>query len=225
VQRSRRVGGRLVRAEFGQILRLRSRRLVGPGGPNLPSIPAARLVRRTAFVLLLVGVLVGAQARAAVAQPAPDPHPSTTKSPKAPAPDPAPDAAPTRTAPTRTAPARVAPDPSSSTPSSSVEASAPAQTPAPTTTSVFTPPRTTTPKTPRSTAEQKTRATRPGRQPKTVAAAGKQDSQRIPLVAAVTDAANGRELLLGGLGLLALALASGSLLFLITRTGPQEAQL
>jgi hypothetical protein len=58
-----------------------------------------------------------------------------------------------------------------------------------------------------------------------VAGAGTQNRERIPLVAAVTDPANGRKLLLGGLGLLALALASGSLLFFVTRTGPQEAQL
>jgi hypothetical protein len=121
----------------------------------------------------------------------------------------------------------VAPDAASSTTSGSSSAGveAPTQTtPAPTTTSVFTPPPATTPKSKPSTAEQKTRATRPGRPSEAVAAAVKQDSQRVPLVAAVTDPANGRKLLLGGLGLLALALASGSLLFLVSRTGVQEAR-
>ena len=220
MQRSRRVWGRLVRAEYGQILRLRSRPLVGPGGPNVPSLPGPRLVRRAVFLLLLMGVLVGAQARAAVAQPAPDPHPTSRESPKAPAPDPAPDPAPTRTAPSQVTPDAAA----SSTSSSSSSVQPRTTTPAPTSTPTFKPPRTTTtPKTRASTAEQKTRATRPGR-PETVAAAGKRNRQRVPLVAAVTDRANGRELLLGGLGLLALALASGSLLFLVSRTGVQAAR-
>jgi hypothetical protein len=217
MQRSDEFGGGLVRAEFGKLLRLRTRRLVGPGESNAASIRPLRLAQRTVFLLLAVVALAGAQAGAAVAQPAPDPHPSATKSPQSPAPDPAPDAAPTRTA-----PSRVTPDAASSatppTSSSTVQPQAPAPTP------TFTPPRTTTPKSQPSSAKQKSRAMRPGRRSANVADAGKQDRQRVPLVAAVTDPPYGRELLLGGLGLLALALASGSLLFFITRTGPQEAR-
>lgn len=216
MQRSDEFGGGLVRAEFGKLLRLRTRRLVGPGESNAGSIRPLRLAQRTVFLLLVVVALAGAQARAAVAQPAPDPHPSATKSPNSPAPDPAPDAAPTRTAPSRVTPDAASPStpPSSS---SSVEPRAPTPT--------FTPPRTTTPKSQPSSAKQKSRAMRPGRRSETVGSAQNQDRQRVePIVAAVTDTAYGRELLLGGLGLLALALASGSLLFFITRAGPQEAR-
>ena len=227
MQRSRRVWG-LVRAEFGQPLRLRTRRLVGRGGSNAPSIPTARLVQRTVFFLLLLVALTGAQARSALADPTPDPHPSATKSPEAPTPDPAPDASPTRTAPSRATPdaSSSAAPPSSSTsvePRTTAQAPAPAPTPTPT----FTPPRTTTPKSRTSTAKPKSRATRPGRGSEAVAApqrgARNEDRQRVePIVAAVTDRANGRGLLLGGLGMLALALASGGLLFLVARAGGWE---
>jgi hypothetical protein len=218
MQRSDESWGRLVRAEFAQLLRLRTRRLVGPGGSSAASIRPLLVGRRAVFVLLLLTALAGARAGAAVAQPAPDPHPSATKSPQAPSPDPAPDAAPTRTAPARVTPDAAAPvTPSTSSSSFEPRVTAPAPTPPPS----VTPPRVTT----TSTAEQKKRAARPGRQPDAVAAAGTQNRERVPLVAAVTDPANGRKLLLGGLGLLALALASGSLLFFVTRTGPQEAKL
>jgi hypothetical protein len=64
---------------------------------------------------------------------------------------------------------------------------------------------------------------RPGKRSEAVGALRNQDRQRVePIVAAVTDPANGRELLLGGLGLLALALASGSLLFFMSRAGAWE---
>jgi hypothetical protein len=217
MQRSDEFGGGLVRAEVGKLLRLRGRRLVGPGRLRAPAIRRALVVRRTVFVLLLLVALAGAQARGAVAQPGPDPHPSATKSPQAPKPDPAPDTAPTRTAPARVTPDAAAP----ATPSSSSSSTQPRVT-APESTPVFRPPTRT--QSFASTAEQKTRATRPGRRPETVAVAGKQDRQRVPLVAAVTDPANGRKLLFGGLGLLALALASGSLLFFMSRAGALEAR-
>lgn len=212
MQRSDESWGRLVRAEFEQLLRLRTRRLVGLGGSSAPAIRPLLVGRRIVFLLLLLTALAGTRAGAAVAQPAPDPHPSATKSPRAPSPDPAPDRAPTRTAPDPVTPDAAA---SVTPPTSSSSFEPRVTTPAPTP-----PPRVTT----TSTAEQKKRATRPGRQPEAVAAAGTQNRERVPLVAVVTDPANGRKLLLGGLGLLALALASGSLLFFVTRTGPQEAQ-
>lgn len=213
MQRSDESWGRLVRAEFEQPLRLRTLRLVGPGGPSAPAIRPLLVVRRTVFLLLVLTALAGTRADAAVAQPAPDPHPSATKSPQAPSPDPAPDRAPTRTAPAPVTPDAAAPvTPPTSSSSFEPRVTAPAPTaPAPSVTTT-------------STAGQKKRGTRPGRQPEAVAAAGTQNRERVPLVAAVTDPANGRELLLGGLGLLALALASGSLLFFVTRTAPQEAQ-
>jgi hypothetical protein len=229
VQR-RRVRG-LVRAEFKQRLELR-RRLVGPGALIAPSIPTARLVRRMLFFLLLLAALAGAQGRPGLAAPEPDPHPSATKSREAPAPapDPAPD-----TSPARTAPAQVTPDaPASTTPrssSSNVEprttaqapAPKPTPTPTPTPTRTVTAPRAKTPKSQPSSTKQEPRTTRPrGSSEAAVApprAAQEPDRQRVePIVAAVADPANGRELLLGGLGVLALALASGSLLFLVVRT-------
>jgi hypothetical protein len=218
MQRSDEFGGGLVRAEVGKLLRLRGRRLVGPGRLRAPAIRGALVVRRTTFVLLVLVAVAGAQARGAVAQPGPDPHPSATKSPQAPKPDPAPDTAPTRTAPSRVSPDTAAPATPSSSSSSSTQPQVTTQTSPP----VFRPPTRTQSFT--STAEQKTRATRPGRRPEPVAAAGKQDRQRVPLVAAVTDPANGRKLLLGGLGLLALALASGSMLFFMSRAGALEAR-
>ena len=157
-------------------------------------------------------MLAGAQA--AAAQPGPDPHPSATKR-QAPSPDPAPDSAPTRTSPAPDAAAPVAP----STSSSSVEP----RVTTPTSPSVFRPPVAAT-TTRVSTAEQKTRASRPGRGDETVGASAKHGTKRLQaVVASVTDGGvASRNLVLGALGLLALALASGSLLFFVARAAGWE---
>ena len=151
------------------------------------------LAARAAVVLTVAAVSAG-EARA-VEAPAPDPYPSKTSAP-APAPDPYPSA----TAPRQTP--EPEPAPAASTTRSSSESIAP---------------RSTKPaaQTPSRKAGQRGAKQTPAVTPRSVPQAEK--PKRVAAPAPAATAARDRTLVHGGLALLALVLASGSLLYLVTR--------
>jgi outer membrane biosynthesis protein TonB len=197
-------------ASFGGLLRAKGRRVAAA-----VRHPPARAGRECAALisiarLLLSGVLLlgfvalsAAQARAAQT-PTPDPYPSRSAVPSVPAPDPYPSPA------TRTP----APAPAPAPRSSASEVADQRQTKTKTTPK---------PKKPSSSANQSGRnTTKRVAAPRTV----REEKPKVAVVAAVAavrDATGGRALLLGGLALLALVLASGSMLFLVTRSEGWEA--
>ena len=212
MQRKQRIWGRLVRAEVGQLLRLRGTRVGGPGGESAPRFRGAALV-----LLALLALPVGS----ATAAPTPDPHP-TAKAPAstgAPAPDPYASGSAATTAPAPTP----APAPSTSSGSSTSAPSSPTVTrePSATTTQASTPAAE-----PSAGTKKPARTNGPRRQVKPVEPVvagptpvpdvlGRAVAAAIAAPAATSD---GSRLLLGGLGLLTLVLASGSfLVFLATR--------
>ena len=184
--------GRLVRGEYGRFGLRRPDR--GPVGPV-----EAPVVRAGPFVALLVLALlfVAASWVDAGMAAAPDPHPSAKESKRAPDP--------------YQAPAPSEPESSPVTqPTTQVETT-------PSTGSA-----TRTQAEPKTSSAPGTRTQKTQKEPDKAAATQRttQTNQRsTPPRLAVATATDGRPLLLGGLAMVALALASGSLLFLVTRSG------
>jgi hypothetical protein len=203
--------GRLVRAEFGRLLRRSHRRHEMPA-----QVTAARVRRPRLIALALVLVLVGGggHAAAGLAAPAatPDPDPAAKGATGTPAPDPYPDSSQSTTAPPAREPATT---PSQVTQLSGVSATTTTTTPStpePARTEPATPARKVSPQQrPQSNAKSKP-STRAAAPPK------RHRSPAVPVAAA----AGGGRLFLGGLALGALALVSGSLLVLTTRAGGLE---
>ena len=215
MQPKRRFWGRLVRAEGSELLRLRGTRVGEPGGES------ARRFRCAALVLL---ALLASPAVSMAAEPTPDPHP-TAETPErtgTPSPDPYPSAGGAATTQAPEPAPTPAPSPSSSTPS----------TPAPTTSQATQPStagtRSSAPSTRRTAVEKPDRAQKPLRRSEPVQPAATTfppipDLLKRAVAAAVAAPAptpdpNGSRMLLGGLGLLTLVLASGSLLVLLARS-------
>jgi hypothetical protein len=179
--------------------------------------------------VVLACALLAAPATAAFAQngPQPDPDPSAQRSADRPGPDPyQPTAGSDRaTSSTATAPDRSPTTPrdgsSSPTEASTTPAPEPAPSPAPT-------PKVTVDQSTSTTTQAKPPTSRQGPRreavaplrPKVRRPAPRQDVKSV--VAAVASQTDRRGLLLVGLAPLALALASGSLIFLASRGGPRE---
>jgi hypothetical protein len=200
-----------------------------PGVPGRCTTPRIRLRGTSRLGLLTTCVaLAGALAAPAAGVPKPDPAPDPAPTTKQAAEQPAPDAFPSSGGSDRSASSTSAqPDPTPS--QSSPPAAAPQPiTPAP----VAASPPTSTARQSQPAAEKPKRRTTTRRvrdvevisaPPSRVRSLGPQVS--APTVAtAVVDPAEMRGLVLGGLALLMLALASGSLLFLVTRGGVREAR-
>ena len=185
--------GRLVRAEFGRFGLRRDR---GPGEPaGAPVVRAGPLVALLMLALLFVAASWVDAGMAA----APDPDPSSKKS--APAPDP------------YQAPAPSEPE---SSPATETGTQPVTQVETPSTGSA-----TRTPAEPETSSAGTRTQTKPEQKPEKAAATQQtaQTNQRNPARLAAAAATDGRPLLLGGLAMVVLALASGSLLFLVTRAG------
>jgi hypothetical protein len=201
-----------VGAEFGTLLRHGDKPGVVPEGINTPRIRRRRASR--VGLLATFVALAGALAAPTEAVPRPDPAPSVEPATEQPAPDPFPSSGSDRS--------RVSsPTPDQSTPTTS-RGSPPAAEPRPTT-----PAPVSAPVVPE---KLKRTTTRPDRDvqvvwppPSRVRSLGPQATAPA-VVTAVADPAEMRGLALGGLALLMLAAASGSLLFLLARGGVREAR-
>jgi hypothetical protein len=192
--------GRLVRADFGRLLRHNHSRISGPGWRLAARARCSRRIALAAVVLLVSG---GGQLDTALAAPraAPDPHPAAKGSTGTPAPDPyATTISPPAQPPAAVTPVR-APEPrldTTTTPSTGAERTVPRAT---------------------GTREKADGATKPAtRSTKPTPVTVKRAVPTPPIAAA----ADGGRLLVGGLALAALALASGSLLLFTTRAGGLE---
>jgi hypothetical protein len=229
MHRNRAGWGRLVGAETAKLVTQRLRL----GEPTARS--ALEHIRRPACRVALVAAcaLLAAPATAAFAQgaPKPDPDPTAQRSAGRPAPDPyQPTAGSDRTSSSTAA----APDRSpTTTPPAAAESTTPS--PAPEPTPAPAPTRTPTPK---ASVDQRTstttkvkKGTSSQRTPRDAVATPAPKVRRPAprqtvktVVAAVASPTDRRGLLLVGLAPLALALASGSLIFLASRGGPREAR-
>jgi hypothetical protein len=217
----------------------------------LAMVASLRATRRGLLVLLLVALAELQAAPLAVAVPKPDPSPAPRPSAEAPAPDPFPGTQDSQPSPTSSsAGSRASPDPSP-TPSTTSTGSAPApdtasttptwspsdgvdSTPTPVSTSGRTDGRRTSASSDRVAPSNGTttrRRVRPARTAESAAAAPRRTPRLRnpgpsgrPALSAVTASGDERGLVLGGLALLTLALASTSLLFFVTRAGVQEAR-
>jgi hypothetical protein len=198
--------GRVVRANFGTLLRRSHRRLAVPEGRHTPRAGRPRLA--LALVLLVWG---GGHADTGLAAPSakPDPHPAATGSTRTPAPDPYHATAPPPS--TEPSPATVT-EPAAEVVSSPDTSSAERESQAPAATRAPAPERKTPEKPPRA----KPARAEPVRAGPTTTV---RTSRASAAVAVSTD---GGRLVAGGLALAVLALASGSLLLLATRAGGME---
>lgn len=192
--------GRLVRGENGRSEQRLCSRSAPTAHPSL--VPTLPFLALCVLALLVVGL---ARIDAAPAAPtaAPDPHPSAT-TPATPAPDPYPEAPP-----------KLESEPALRSPTSTLTGSG--SSPQPTRSA--------------GSARDHVSKPKPAARPSTPRTESKGDAaverttapRRVtPARLAVTSAAEARPLLFGGLALGALALASGSLLFLLTRAGRLE---
>lgn len=205
--------GRLVRAGFERTLRRADRRL---------GVPVWRRTARgglcpSALVIALLAVAAMPATGMAAPGASPDPDPAPTGSSSTPAPDPY--RSEQRSQP-RTGPVTQQPAPTSSGGSATV--STPVQTnPTPAVVERRQKPAAATPRTrtkPKKKETNEVAARRSAPQQPT-----RQSSKRKPAVLAAASV-DGGPLLLGGLALAALALASGSLLFLVSRSSGLEAR-
>lgn len=197
--------GRLVRGKSG--MRGQARGRWGMPAGRL----AARVRRLTLASCVLALVLVAApwiEAGVAAPNAAPDPHPSAKTYAPAPAPDPY--QAPSQPESSVETPPVTSASTGASTRTTTGSQTAPQERAAPTRASTPT-------RTQKTRTQQKKKTDSPA---KTVAAPRRTVSVKV----AVATSADGGPLLLGGLGLVALALASGSLLFLVNRAGSLEAR-
>lgn len=204
--------GGLLRARIGEFLR-RGCRPNAPVGAYAASISLPLLVLGGAL-LLAIGALSATDAYGAP-KPAPDPYPSPTTTPQAPTPDPYP--SPDVSTPSVTPVPAPAPTPASA---ASIPRSSSSET-------VEQRPATTTPQ--KQEPERRADRTRKRVQTRAITplAIVEKKSKPIaaPAVAAVAASTSGRPLALGGLALLALVAASGSLLFHLARADRREARL
>jgi cytoskeletal protein RodZ len=206
VQVNDRVWGRLVRAKFGRSLRRADRRV---GVSVWGSAARGGLCPLALAIALLAVAAVPVEAGVAAPGAAPDPPPAAKGSPE---PDPYRAEQPSQP---RTEPVTQQPAPSSSGGSTTV--STPAGTSS--TPTVEQNPQVSAPRTQNQPKKEKEVAA--GRT--TAPQSTKQNAKRSPSVVAAA-AVDGGSLLLGGLALAALALASGSLLFLVSRSSGLEAR-
>ena len=221
MRRKPQFGGRLVRAEDVQLLRPRGTRLGGPGGES------ARLFRCAALVLL--ALFASPAGLAAAAGPSPDPHP-TAKAPAAtggssPSPDPTPaarDAAASTPAPSPAPAPAPAPEQPAGVSSQPVQSAPSSPEPATSTTAQQTPRAKTKPASSGARKEQRrTRAVQPASEA-TPRIPGPLERAAAATVAVASPSSDGGRLFLGGLALLTLVLASGSMLVLLARGGALE---
>lgn len=204
----------LVRARTDEWLRRRSRSS-GPVGVYAASSSLSLLVLGGAL-LLAIGALSATQAYGAP-KPAPDPYPSPATTPQAPTPDPY----PSREIPTPSVTPTPAPAPAPEpAPVASIPRSSSSET-------VEQQPAKTTPQ--KQEPERRANPTRKRVQTRAItpppSTEKKSKPVAAPAVAAVAASTSGRPLALGGLALLALVAASGSLLFHLARTDRREARL
>lgn len=205
--------GGLLRARTGEVLR-RDCRPDRPAGVHAATVSIQLLVLVGA-VLLALGALSASRAYGAPT-PEPDPYSAPTVTPRTPSPDPHPSgkASP---APTPTPTPAPAPEPA---PVASVPRTSSSET-------VERSPETTTPS--KKAPESRVDPTKKRAQTRTVVplrSAGKTSKPVAGLaVPAVVASSSRRPLALGGLGLLALVAASGSLLFHLARSDEREAAL
>lgn len=209
-------------ASFGGLLRAKTRDVPRHGyRPNRPvGVHAAsislRLLMLGGALLLAIGALSATQAYGAP-KPAPDPYPSPATTPQAPTPDPYPSREISTPSVTPTPAPAPAPEPA---PVASIPRSSSSETvdqqPTRTTPQKQEPERRATP----TRKRVQTRAITPRASTET-----KSKPVAAPVVAAVAASTSGRPLALGGLALLALVAASGSLLFHLARTDRREARL
>lgn len=197
--------GGLLRAMAGELLRRRVSRPRGPVGECAVQISFPR--RPVLAGVLLFGIVALSAPQAPAAQtPAPDPYPSRNAAPSVPAPDPYLSPPKSKRKPTPTPAPAPPPAPAAAPRSSASEVADLPQT---------------TPKAqkPKASANQSGKnTTERVASPRTTREEKPNIAVAAAAVAAARDATSARAPLLGGLALLALVLASGSLLFLLTRT-------
>lgn len=217
MQRKRTIRGRLVRAEVAQLLRRIRTRQGGPGGG---------VVRRARGVAFLACALLAAQAGAASAAPVqtPDPYPTATTQAPARTPSPSPDPFPTAGGAASQPEPEPAPASPTSAPPSSTVSTAPS-TPVTRGTSASSPRERSV----KSNTVEKNAAPPRARPLDPVAAASPPVPDRIQravtaalAVAVAPGDDDGSGLLLGGLGLITLVLASSGFLVLLARAGALE---
>lgn len=188
--------GRLVRGEHGMLGLRRP-----DGGPGEPAgAPVVRVGPLVALLVLALLFVAASWVDAGMAA-APDPHPSAKKS--APAPDPYQEPAPS--------------EPESSPVTRTVTQPVTQVETTPSTASA-----TRTPAEPETSSAGTRTQKKPEKKPEQAATTQRtaETTQRsTPARLAAAAGTDGRPLLLGGLAMVVLALASGSLLFLVTRSG------